>query len=647
MTNDIFPSDRIYKFLKVEEYFARYNEWSRLGTAASATFSEDEKTLSIQFTRNDGQTCTMLLQVVQNDTLRVRFNPNKSTKEQYSNSTRLIDRRKLNDTNPQTSESRSYEVDCQQTSKRFTLSTSSQSNPLLMKVVITLKPFQIQVYNNSVGNAQHAQIPVWQTAKSGIYYTPNGTEDFAVIQAVQKPVTAKYIGFGQQGRAKLGRNADQLNYFNFDNLGGRQVYNRGSLENREPLSHSEPFFYEFNGIPGSNNVNAILLDNPSQVFIDVGYANSSRYMFGTRFGDLDYYLFLGEEPKNILDSYTYLSGRPPLKPRYILGYHQGCYGYEKRKDLEWVVGKYRDYGIPLDGLAIDVDIQDDYRNFTIDTNNFPDPEGMFAYLRSQGVKCSTSITPIISKQDETDPSYYSTYQEGLENGYFILDRRHHSEDPKSKCKHYQIYADGNEYSPNNALVEGFNSNQPYIGEVYYGQNVAGEDLGTTGHYSDFGRSEVREWWGKQYQYLYEMGLEFVCQDLTNPVIRSNRGDMKGFPFHLLVTEDCDSANPQLAPALKVWNLYSYNLHQATYQGLNKLHELSDQLKWRENRRNFIIGQGGYVGSHRFAGLWTGDNSSHWDCLQMNVAQVLSLGMGALAVAGQDIGGFDTADNCDR
>jgi alpha-glucosidase len=86
----------------------------------------------------------------------------------------------------------------------------------------------------------------------------------------------------------------------------------------------------------------------------------------------------------------------------------------------------------------------------------------------------------------------------------------------------------------------------------------------------------------------------------------------------------------------VWNIYAYNLHKATYHGLN-------HLTGRENKRNFIIGRGSFTGSHRFAGLWTGDNASEWDFLRMNIAQVLSLGMCGLAVCGQDIGGFETSN----
>ena len=83
----------------------------------------------------------------------------------------------------------------------------------------------------------------------------------------------------------------------------------------------------------------------------------------------------------------------------------------------------------------------------------------------------------------------------------------------------------------------------------------------------------------------------------------------------------------------MWNLYSYNLHKATYHGLNN-------LPGRENKRNFIIGRGSFSGMHRFAALWTGDNASTWDFLRINVSQVLSLGMCGIAVCGQDIGGFE-------
>jgi alpha-glucosidase len=102
-------------------------------------------------------------------------------------------------------------------------------------------------------------------------------------------------------------------------------------------------------------------------------------------------------------------GRSRLKPRFVLGYHQGCYGYETRSDCEWVTRKYREHKIPFDGLHIDVDIQHEYETFTIDEGKFPNPKEFFSGLRAQGVKCSTNITPIISNRNPN----YKTYQQAL------------------------------------------------------------------------------------------------------------------------------------------------------------------------------------------------------------------------------------------
>lgn len=243
-----------------------------------------------------------------------------------------------------------------------------------------------------------------------------------------------------------------------------------------------------------------------------------------------------------------------------------------------------------------MDVQNNYQTFTIDTDKFPDPKEMFADLRAKGIKCSTNITPIISNKDLN----YQTYKEGLENNYFVLDKRHNAEQTASWW--YQDYTGGCEYF-NQPNRPNYNDGKPYTGEVFYG-NPNGKDLGTTGHYPDLGSSEVRTWWGKQYKYLFEMGLEFVWQDMTTPAIRPTRGDMRSFPFRLLITDDFTSdKHPKQTQFIKVWNLYSYNLHKATYGGLNDLAKnFPETLKERENKRNFIVGRGSFAGMHRFAAL---------------------------------------------
>ncbi|MBW4497603.1 MAG: DUF5110 domain-containing protein [Oscillatoria princeps RMCB-10] len=640
-----------YKFVTVEEYFNDIKNWQTLKKVSSYQFKAEEQALVIEFEKSDGSFCAMLLQFVQNDTFRVRFNPKKLANDYTRNNTRSVVRdtfQDLKNTVQQGDEQFYIEPKDLEGGKGCVLTTKKrQNNESVMQVVLTKEPFKIEVINCEPDGSS---FKVWETAQPGIVFVPNGNDDYSIIQLVKKPAPAKYIGFGEQGGYSLCRNTAQLNYFNFDNMRYRQVYNYGPLDVREPMYHSEPFFIEFNGVPEKDCVTGMYVDNRGQVLMDIGFYNSSRYMVGTRYGDLDYYFFMADTPAELVDSFTEIVGRSRLKPRWALGYHQGCYGYENRGDLEWCVRKHRDYQIPLDGLHVDVDVQNNYHTFTIDTNKFPDPKGMFDYLKSLGVKCSTNITPIISRKEP----FYSTYTEGRDQGYFVKDQRYFGDldlnnpEDLNKGYSYQNYDPPGQESVFFAYDPEHNANkgEPYIGEVYYGNDrITGAEMGTPGHYPDFGRPDVRRWWGKQYQYLFDMGLEMVWQDMTTPAIRSRRGDMRGFPFRLKVTDDSISGDePKLTPAIKVWNLYSYNLHKATYQGLNNFvyseQAGPEKAGKRRTDRNFIVGRGSFTGAHRFAALWTGDNSSTWDFLKMNVSQALSVGISGVTMNGQDIGGFE-------
>jgi len=235
MSNQFFSENDAYKFLTVEQYFDRYKEWERLGEVKSHEFDADLKTLTLNFSKSDGNPCSMLIQFPQKDTFRLRFNPGKKAEDYpeenspsvilntFTDLTRLLDQREH------------FEIDVTYTSNSIQLVTKPQDDDTNdrreMKVVVNYKPFSITVSKF----APHEEYIVWQTAGTAIYFTPNGNEDYAIIQAVKKPPNAKYVGFGEQGGQSLSKNTAQVNYFNFDNMRYRQVYNRGPLDPREPL----------------------------------------------------------------------------------------------------------------------------------------------------------------------------------------------------------------------------------------------------------------------------------------------------------------------------------------------------------------------------------------------------------------------------
>jgi alpha-glucosidase len=152
-------------------------------------------------------------------------------------------------------------------------------------------------------------------------------------------------------------------------------------------------------------------------------------------------------------------------------------------------------------------------------------------------------------------------------------------------------------------------------------------LRADGFYPDLGRPDVQTWWGQQYDYLINtVGLDMIWQDMTCPALQNNNSTpFRTFPLDLMM-----SSFGTYLPNAKIHNGYVMNLLQATYQGVSAL---------RPSRRVFIIARGGYAGMQRYAGLWTGDSASTWQFLQINIPEVLNLGLSGIPIAGCDIGGF--------
>jgi len=321
----------------------------------------------------------------------------------------------------------------------------------------------------------------------------------------------------------------------------QNVYAQGPLDDREPLYHSEPYWIEVDAVPGYRSQLATFIDNYSHICLDLGVTNQNAVRVATRFNSFHGIFVAGDSVQEVIQLYTSIVGKPRLKPRYVLGYHQGCYGYDTQEMVLDAVDQYRRVNFPIDGMHVDVDVQDDYRTFTIDTRqgHFPDPKAMFQQLREKGVKCSTNITPYINSErssyDTGMNGGYTTLNEGLQNGCFVVDKRDIDPTvPESWNQRYLQYSVGNRYfgrpfsdrppyfeADNYSFTDAFNSGKPFHGGVFYGWGN-----GHPGHYPNLNNKDVRMWWGRQYKYLYECGLDFVWQDMTSPCIAEQFGDMK-------------------------------------------------------------------------------------------------------------------------
>lgn len=338
------------------------------------------------------------------------------------------------------------------------------------------------------------------------------------------------------------------------------------VDNFKSLYKSIPFFITLR----KDAVFGLFFDNSYRSCFDMGKESDAYYWYGVSDGNLDYYLIAGDSMAEVLGNYTYLTGTAPLPQKWTLGYHQSRWSYMTEEEIRGIAKKMRECGIPCDVIHLDIDYMDGYRVFTWNKDRYDSPEKMMEDLAKDGFKIVTIIDPGV-KLDEG----YSVYEEGVKNGYFAT-------------------------APEGEI---------YVNAVWPGDAV----------YPDFGRPEVREWWGKNQQFLLDKGVRGVWNDMNEPA--SFRGEL---PQNVVFTDEDEKADHA-----RMHNLYGHNMAKATYEG----------LKERDGRRPFVITRACYAGTQKYSTAWTGDNHSIWAHLQMVIPQLCNLGMSGMPFVGTDVGGF--------
>lgn len=340
------------------------------------------------------------------------------------------------------------------------------------------------------------------------------------------------------------------------------------MDNFKSLYKSIPFFITLR----DDAVFGLFYDNPYRSCFDMGKESDEYYWYGAADGNLDYYLIAGDSMAEVVGGYTYLTGTAPLPQKWTLGYQQCRWSYMSDAEVRSVAQHMRKCGIPCDAIHLDIDYMDRYKVFTWtpDQERYPDPERLISDLADDGIKIVTIIDPGVKVEEG-----YSVYDEGVEKGYF------------AKTPEGDIY----------------------VNEVWPGDAV----------YPDFGKKEVRSWWGKNQQFLLDKGVRGVWNDMNEPA--SFRGQL---PPDVVFTDEDEVSNHA-----RMHNLYGHNMAKATYEG----------LKERDGRRPFVITRACYAGTQKYSTAWTGDNHSIWAHLQMVIPQLCNMGLSGMPFVGTDVGGF--------
>lgn len=291
-------------------------------------------------------------------------------------------------------------------------------------------------------------------------------------------------------------------------------------------------------------------------------------------GALRYYVIPGP-PARALGRYTELTGRPPLPPRWALGYHQSRWSYDTASEVRAVAQSFRDHELPLSAIHLDIDYMDGFRVFTADRGRFPALPDLARDLRARDVRLVAILDPGVK-----------------------VDRR------------YDVFADGEHEEVFCALPDGAQAAAP----VWPGWCA----------FPDFTDPKARAWWGRWYPRLLELGIVGFWHDMNEPAAFAAWGDptLPDATRHAFDGRGGDHREAH--------NLYGLLQNRAAYEALRVL---------RSEARPFLVSRSGWAGLQRYAWTWTGDTESTWQALRQTVPTVIGLGLSGVPYTGPDVGGF--------
>lgn len=166
----------------------------------------------------------------------------------------------------------------------------------------------------------------------------------------------------------------------------------------------------------SNRKYGLFVDNPGRVSFEVGSEKVSRVQFSVPGEEMSYSVIGGASLKDILNTYTDLTGKPPLVPDWSYGLWLSTSfttDYDEKTVLDFVDGM-AERNIPLSVFHFDCRWMKELEwcNFDWDKSKFPDPEGLLGKLHDRGLKICVWINPYIGQKSPL-------FEEGARNGYFI------------------------------------------------------------------------------------------------------------------------------------------------------------------------------------------------------------------------------------
>lgn len=374
-------------------------------------------------------------------------------------------------------------------------------------------------------------------------------------------------------------------------------------------------------------ITGLYFDTPAKIEFDIGWTDYDTLTVKCDVDGIFLYEITSSESdksaalKDIVRQFREMIGQSYIPPFWAFGFQQSRWGYKTEKEVREVVKTHKEKNLPLDSVCLDIDYMEEFMDFTVDKAKFSDFKALNEELSEQGIH----LIPIIDagvKQKEG----YETYEEGKKGGFF--------------CKK----ADGSNF----------------VAAVWPGKCV----------FTDFFREDARKWFGSKYKALTDAGVEGFWNDMNEPALFYTEEGLKEvfekfetfkgkeldintfFDFMPLSGSTCNrmkdyqsfyhevtdlSGKKVNVRHDRLHNMYGAMMTKAAREGLNEI---------KKGKRTLLYSRASCIGSHRYGGIWLGDNVAWWNNIEMELKMLPSLNMCGFLYTGADIGGFGDSSSRD-
>lgn len=418
-----------------------------------------------------------------------------------------------------------------------------------LRVMVHKKPFKLQIFD------RYQRLVLGDMAGEAYVSEGTKTETRKVLRQEEQ-----FFGLGEK-TGPLNRRGRSFTMWNSD----KPCYS----DTEDPLYKSIPFFM-------SSYNYGIFFDNTYKTEFDFGKKSDDYFSFSAPDGAFIYYFMYGKDLKEVIHSYTKLTGQPIMPPNWALGWSQSRGMLVNENLTREIASEYRKREIPIDIIYQDIGWVEGLQNFEWRKDRYKNPKKMLSDLAKDGFKVIVSQDPVISQVVKDQ------WEEAVNKGFLATDSR--------------------------------------TGKAYDMPWPWGGNAGVV----DFTNPDVADWWGKLQQKPLDDGVKGFWTDMGEPAwsneentdrlfMKHHKGmhaeihNVYGLEWDRVVTEQFEKRNP---------NQRVFQMTRAAYAGMQR----------------YTFGWSGDSGNGR-------DVTDGWENLANQVPMGLSAGLGLVPFWTTDISGY--------